>query len=197
MVIRILYFFVDLCIYINIDLYNLIWRGESVEKTLICGILLFIILFILNTKLTSIANKGMPFKLGVFFSILTLLFLAVGGINDQFGTLSFVTFILTICCMFLNFIQYMMKVFNGKGDIALMFCLLTIVLCECYIKIDPYGSILYSIFKKSIDIQQLEIYAIIGFIVFLSSKIFAGIFFKKDLAFLNKKQFQAKDGKGK
>ena len=58
-------------------------------------------------------------------------------------------------------------------------------------------SILYTIFKKNIDIQQIEIYAIIGFIIFLSTKIFAGIFFKKDLAFLNKKKFQVKDGKGK
>ena len=123
--------------------------------------------------------------------------MAVGGINDQFGTMSFVTFVLTIGCFFLSFIQGMIKMFNGKGDVVLMFCLLVIILCECYIKVDPYGSILYTIFKKNIDIQQIEIYAIIGFIIFLSTKIFAGIFFKKDLAFLNKKKFQVKDGKGK
>lgn len=167
------------------------------ERTLICGILLFGVLFLLNTKLAKISSKKMPFKLGVFFSILTLLFLAVGGINDQFGTMSFVTFVLTIGCFFLSFIQGMIKIFNGKGDVVLMFCLLVIILCECYIKVDPYGSILYTIFKKNIDIQQIEIYAIIGFIIFLSTKIFAGIFFKKDLAFLNKKKFQVKDGKGK
>ena len=167
------------------------------ERTLICGILLFGVLFLLNTKLAKNSSKKMPFKLGVFFSILTLLFLAVGGINDQFGTMSFVTFVLTIGCFFLSFIQGMIKMFNGKGDVVLMFCLLVIILCECYIKVDPYGSILYTIFKKNIDIQQIEIYAIIGFIIFLSTKIFAGIFFKKDLAFLNKKKFQVKDGKGK
>ncbi|MFR1851528.1 MAG: hypothetical protein ACLSXF_10630 [Clostridium sp.] len=167
------------------------------ERTLICGILLFGVLFLLNTKLAKISSKKMPFKLGVFFYILTLLFLAVGGINDQFGTMSFVTFVLTIGCFFLSFIQGMIKMFNGKGDVVLMFCLLVIILCECYIKVDPYGSILYTIFKKNIDIQQIEIYAIIGFIIFLSTKIFAGIFFKKDLAFLNKKKFQVKDGKGK
>ena len=150
------------------------------ERTLICGILLFGVLFLLNTKLAKISSKKMPFKLGVFFSILTLLFLAVGGINDQFGTMSFVTFVLTIGCFFLSFIQGMIKMFNGKGDVVLMFCLLVIILCECYIKVDPYGSILYTIFKKNIDIQQIEIYAIIGFIIFLSTKIFAGIFFKKD-----------------
>ena len=167
------------------------------ERTLICGILLFGVLFLLNTKLAKISSKKMPFKLGVFFYILTLLFLAVGGINDQFGTMSFVTFVLTIGCFFLSFIQGMIKMFNGKGDVVLMFCLLVIILCECYIKVDPYGSILYTIFKKNIDIQQIEIYAIIGFIIFLSTKIFAVIFFKKDLAFLNKKKFQVKDGKGK
>lgn len=167
------------------------------ERTLICGILLFGVLFLLNTKLAKISSKKMSFKLGVFFSILTLLFLAVGGINDQFGTMSFVTFVLTIGCFFLSFIKGMIKMFNGKGDVVLMFCLLVIILCECYIKVDPYGSILYTIFKKNIDIQQIEIYAIIGFIIFLSTKIFAGIFFKKDLAFLNKKKFQVKDGKGK
>ncbi|MBU5336742.1 hypothetical protein [Intestinibacter bartlettii] len=167
------------------------------ERTLIYGILLFIVLFILNTKLTTIANKGMPFKLGVFFAILTLLFLAVGGINDQFGTLSFVTCILTICCIFISIVQHMVKVFNGKVDVVLMFCLLTIIFCEGYVRLDPYGSFLYLIFKKSIDVQKIEIYAIIGFIIFLSTKIFAGIFLKKDLAFLNKKNFQVKDGKGK
>ncbi|WP_455544385.1 hypothetical protein [Intestinibacter sp.] len=167
------------------------------ENTLLYGILLFIVLFILNTKLTTIANKGMTCKLGVFFAILTLLFLAVGGINNEFQNLAFVTCILTICCMLLGIVQYMIKIFNGKVDIVLMFCLFVIIFCEGYTRIDPYGSILYKVFNKIIDVQKIEIYAIIGFIIFLSIKIFAGIFFKKDLAFLNKKQFQVKDGKGK
>ena len=65
-------------------------------------------------------------------------------------------------------------------------------------------TIAYMIFKEKRSPNNiiawtliLYIAPFIGFIVFLSSKIFAGIFFKKDLAFLNKKQFQAKDGKGK
>ena len=42
------------------------------ERTLICGILLFGVLFLLNTKLAKISSKKMPFKLGIFFSILTV-----------------------------------------------------------------------------------------------------------------------------
>ena len=153
-----------------------------VERTLLFGILLFIVLFILNSKLTTISNKKLSSKLSVFFGILTLLFLAVGGISDEFSDIAVVTFILTL---------------NGKVDVFLAFFFLTIVLCEVYIRIDPYGSFIYFLFNKSVDIHKYEIYAIIGFIIFLSIKIFAGIFFKKDLNFLDKNYFQVKDGKGK
>ena len=154
-----------------------------VERTLLFGILLFIVLFILNSKLTTISNKKLSSKLSVFFGILTLLFLAVGGISNEFSDIAVVTFILTLISMGI--------------DVFLAFFFLTIVLCEVYIRIDPYGSFIYFLFNKSVDIHKYEIYAIIGFIIFLSIKIFAGIFFKKDLNFLDKNYFQVKDGKGK
>ena len=75
------------------------------------------------------------------------------------------------------------------------FCLIIAVVCELYSKIDPYGSFLYMIFNQTIRVDRIKIFAIIGFIVFLSIKIFAGIFFKKDLEFINKSNFQVKDGK--
>ena len=131
-----------------------------VERTLLFGILLFIVLFILNSKLTTISNKKLSSKLSVFFGILTLLFLAVGGISDEFSDIAVVTFILTLISMGISIVQYFL-------------------------------------FNKSVDIHKYEIYAIIGFIIFLSIKIFAGIFFKKDLNFLDKNYFQVKDGKGK
>jgi len=73
------------------------------------------------------------------------------------------------------------------------------VLCEVYIRIDPYGVFLYIfLFNKSVDIHKYEIYAIIGFIIFfINQKYSQGIFFKKDLNFLDKNYFQVKDGKGK
>lgn len=167
------------------------------ERTLLFGILLFIVLFVLNSKLTIIAKKGTTFKLSVFFAILTLLFLAVSGISDEFSTISIVSFILTLICIGFNLVQMIVNIFNGKIDVVLVFCLLTIIICELYIRLDPYGSFLYFLFNKPININQIEIYSIIIFIIFLSIKIFAGIFFKKDLNFLNKKHFQVKDGKGK
>lgn len=167
------------------------------ERTLIFGILLFMILFVLNSKLTIIAKKSMFFKLGLFFSILTLLFLAVGGINDEFSNVSVVTFILAFICLSLNFVQNIVKIFKGKIDVTLAFCFCVILICELYTRLDPYGSFLYFIFNKSININRIEIYSIIIFIILLSAKVFAGIFFKKDLNFLNKKHFEVKDGKGK
>lgn len=168
-----------------------------VERTLIFGILLFIVLFILNSKLSIVANKGIAFKLGVFFAILTLLFLAVSGISDEFGTVSIVTFIVTFICIGFNFVQYIIKIFNGKLDVVLVFCLLVIVLCEVYTRIDPYASFLYFLFNQTVNVNRIEVYSIILFIIFLSIKIFAGIFFKKDLNFLDKDHFKVKDGKGK
>lgn len=167
------------------------------ERTLIFGILLFIVLFILNSKLTVIAKKGMAFKLSVFFSILTLLFLAVSGISDEFSTISVLSFLLTLICLGFNLVQNIVKMFKGKIDVVLVFCLLTIIVCELYTRIDPYGSFLYFLFNKPVNINKIEIYSIIIFIIFLSVKIFAGIFFKKDLNFLDKNHFQVKDGKGK
>ena len=99
--------------------------------------------------------------------------------------------------MGISIVQYIVKILNGKVDVFLAFFFLTIVLCEVYIRIDPYGSFIYFLFNKSVDIHKYEIYAIIGFIIFLSIKIFAGIFFKKDLNFLDKNYFQVKDGNGK
>ena len=168
-----------------------------VERTLLFGVLLFIILFILNSKLTTISKKKLSFKLSVFFGVLTLLFLAVGGISDEFSGIAVVTFILTLISMGISIVQYIVKILNGKIDVFLAFFFLTIVLCEVYTRIDPYGYFIYFLFNKIIDVHKYEIYAIIGFIIFLSIKIFAGIFFKKDLNFLDKNHFQVKDGKGK
>ena len=70
-------------------------------------------------------------------------------------------------------------------------------LCEIYTRLDPYGSFLYFIFKQSINVYRIEIFAIIGFIIFLAVKIFGGIFFKKNMNFLDRRHFQVKDGKGK
>ena len=168
-----------------------------VERTLLFGVLLFIILFILNSKLTTISKKKLSFKLSVFFGVLTLLFLAMGGISDEFSGIAVVTFILTLISMGISIVQYIVKILNGKIDVFLAFFFLTIVLCEVYTRIDPYGYFIYFLFNKSIDVHKYEIYAIIGFIIFLSIKIFAGIFFKTDLNFLDKNHFQAKDGKGK
>lgn len=167
------------------------------ERTLIYGILLFMSLFILNLKLSYVASKSLNFKLGVFFSILTLLFLAVGGISDEFRVVPIVTFTLVIICICIGVIKYILKIFNGKADVFLAFCALTILLCEVYTRLDPYGSFLYFIFNETINVHKIEIFAIIGFIVFLSIKIFAGIFLKKDLNVLDKRHFQVKDGKGK
>ncbi|MEI3235231.1 MAG: hypothetical protein V8S33_12870 [Intestinibacter bartlettii] len=112
-----------------------------VERTLLFGILLFIVLFILNSKLTTISNKKLSSKLSVFFGILTLLFLAVGGISDEFSDIAVVTFILTLISMGISIVQYIVKILNGKVDVFLAFFFLTIVLCEVYIRIDPYGSL--------------------------------------------------------
>jgi len=168
-----------------------------VERVLFFGILLFIALFILNLKLSYVASRSINFKLGVFFSIITLLFLAVNGISDEFRIVPIVTSLLVIVCMCIGLVKYIFKIFNGKVDVILAFCLLTVLICEGYTRLDPYGSFLYFIFKENINVHKIEIFAIIGFIIFLSVKIFAGIFFKKDLNFLDKKQFQVKDGKGK
>ena len=107
------------------------------------------------------------------------------------------TSLLVVVCICIGIVKYIFKIFNGKVDVILAFCLLTVLICELYTRIDPYGSFLYFIFNQSINVHKVEIFAIIGFIIFLSVKIFAGIFFKKDLNFLDKKQFQVKDGKGK
>ena len=76
-----------------------------VERTLLFGILLFIVLFILNSKLTTISNKRLSSKLSVFFGILTLLFLAVGGISNEFSDIAVVTFILTLISMGISAVQ--------------------------------------------------------------------------------------------
>ena len=67
-----------------------------VERVLLFGILLFIALFILNLKLSYVASRSLNFKLGVFFSIITLLFLAVNGISDEFRIVPIVTSLLDV-----------------------------------------------------------------------------------------------------
>lgn len=165
------------------------------ERTLIFGILLFISLYILNLKLSYVASKDLNFKLGVFFFILTLLFLAVSGVMHEFSMIPVITSLFVIICFSLGVIKSILRIFKKRIDAMLGFCLIIAVVCELYSKIDPYGSFLYMIFNQTIRVDRIKIFAIIGFIVFLSIKIFAGIFFKKDLEFINKSNFQVKDGK--
>lgn len=166
------------------------------QRTLVFGILLFLALFILNLKLSYVASKSVNYKIGVFFLILTLLFLAVSGISNEFRVLPVVTSTLFILCVCIGVVKYIVKIFKGKVNIFLAFCALAVLLCEVYTRIDPYGSFLYFIFNENVNVHKIEIFAIIGFIVFLSIKIFAGIFFKKDLNVIDKTHFQVKDGKG-
>ena len=138
------------------------------ERVLIFGILLFIALFVLNLKLSYVASRSMNFKLGVFFSIITLLFLAVNGISDEFRSVPIVTSLLVLICMCIGLVKYIVKIFNGKVDVVLAFCLLAVLICELYTRLDPYGSFLYFIFRQSINVHKIEIFAIIIFIIFLS-----------------------------
>lgn len=167
------------------------------ERTLFFGVLLFMVLSILNLKISHVAKKSVTYKLGIFFFIITLLFLAVGGISDEFKAVPVITALLTVVCFCGGIIGSIFKIFKSKLDAFLVLCLLIVLLCEVYIKLDPNGYVLYRIFEQVIDIAQIEIMSIIGFIVLLSIKVFSGIFFKKELNFINKNHFQVKDGKGK
>lgn len=147
--------------------------------------------------MSYVASKDLNFKLGVFFLILTILFLAVSEISSEFRLLPIITSMLVLLCFCIGVVKYIFKIFNGKVDACVAFCLLTVFLCEIYTRLDPYGSFLYFIFKQSINVYRIEIFAIIGFIIFLAVKIFGGIFFKKNMNFLDRRHFQVKDGKGK
>lgn len=166
-------------------------------KTLICGILLFIVLSVLDLKLSKIASKSISVKLFIFFLILTLLFLAVSGISDEFKVIPEITAMIMIMCLVSAFIGRIFKITKSKLDGFLIFSLLMILICEGYVRLDPNGRILYWIFDRMIDVKQIEIIWIIGFIILLSIKVFGGIFFKKELSFIDKRHFQVKDGKGK
>ncbi len=165
------------------------------ERTLIFGILLFMSLFILNLKLSQVSSKGLGFKLGIFFLIMTLLFLMVSGIIYEFNKIPIITSLLAIICFCLELIKSIIKIFNKKVDVMLVFCLIIAFVCELYNRIDPYGYFLYTVFNQVINVNKIKIFAIIGFIVFLSVKVFSGIFFKKDLQFINREHFKVKDGK--